>query len=365
MAHSLANNTRYMKFVRARNKALEKFHLQTQFRISRHLQDILAGVKDMIASRYSDIISYGIYSPQGKEKISRLEIDLKRMISLLAPVITHEVKHLRRICYILTYATEAEAIAQAIGKQTNYQLTRDKVHMIQRQETFGGGNVEERVQYVLNKLHRKIMNAVELSAVNEDNISDAMNRVKSVLPKRRQVSLEPRNLSVGPVLREADNKELPDMSTGFVDDETWNEMVDSYQSDVVPDWRGPDQSYTFKKEDGSKKEVYAWEMEQEITQDFVYQVRLSQIDAAKENGIKDYVWVAIVDNRTDDCCVWRDGLTTAEIEAKLKSERKDDECQSIVPPAHFNCRCVLAPMVEEMPEAVESNEKDFEQWLNS
>lgn len=366
MPVSLAKSPRYVKFVRARNKALEVFHLKTQLKISSAIQLAILSIKDMVALRYSDIMMHGIYSPTGKDRIARIEMELRRTFGAIIPQICHEITSLRRITYALTYASESEAIGQSVGEKTNYSLTRDKINKVLMSDAFLGGSIEGRVQYVVNKLIRKILSSIELSAITEKPHGEAMDAVARVLPKIRRVSTDQRNIGATPI-KEADKPEdeSPDMSTGYIDDQTWEEIVDTYKSEQVPSWRGPDTSFTTTKGGGDSTEIFAWDLEQEVTQDFVYQVRLGQVDAAKENGINDYVWVAIVDNRTDECCTWRDGLTTAEIEQKLKSERSDDECQALVPPAHFNCRCVLAPMVDEMPERPESNEKEFDAWLNS
>lgn len=368
MADSLISSSAYNNFVRARNRALEQLHLRTQLMVSAITHQAVRQIRDMASARYPRLRLHGIYSPQGREIAKGLEADLSRLLHIAALQIAEQIKRLRRSSYLLTYSSEAEAIGQATGKVTKYTLGRDRIQAVQERPSFSGGSIDDRVQMVMNRLLRKVMNTIELSAINEDDIDGMEERLERALPKIQTVSTEQRNLSLGKKIKEAArDSQGPDMSFGLIDDQTWEEWVEDYMAEYVPSWRGPDQAYSVRTPSGSetRTEIYAWEMEQEITQDFVYQVRQGQIEAARENGIEDYVWVAIVDNRTDDCCLWRDGLTTKEIEKILKSERSDDDCQAIVPPAHFNCRCVLAPMVEEMPERPESNIKDFEDWLNS
>ncbi len=310
--------------------------------------------------------NFGQYTMQSNQAIKQLDHELAFLFALPAEGANQEIKKLRRMSYLLTYSSEAEAIGQASGARTRYTVSKDRLQKAQDADTFSGSQLDSRVILSFNRLRRKIIDAVELSLTLDSSIEEMTERVERVLPQIKKYPVRQRNLVVGPKLKEADQKkeDLPDMSQGFLDDETWDEMLNAYKDDFVPSWRGPDNQFSLKKEGSNFENVYAWELEKEITQDFVYQVRQGQIAAAKENGINDYVWVAIVDDRTDDCCLWRDGLTTAEIEEKLKTERRDDECDVIVPPAHFNCRCVLAPMVEEMPERPESNEKEFDQWLN-
>ena len=112
------------------------------------------------------------------------------------------------------------------------------------------------------------------------------------------------------------------------------------------------------------KTRYSWEVEQDLVYDFVKSVRKGEIDAAKENGYNEFVWIAIVDKRTDVCCLWRDGLTTKEIEKQLKGRSKKERCNdAVTPPAHPNCRCRLAPVTDALPSKPIKDLGDFETWL--
>ena len=94
------------------------------------------------------------------------------------------------------------------------------------------------------------------------------------------------------------------------------------------------------------------------------------MDAAQENGITDFVWIAVVDDKTDLCCLWRDGLLTSEIQAKL-SEHADDDAgcdlggDGLVPPLHFNCRCSIAPATDAVPKKPDVDYQSFDQWLET
>lgn len=327
------------------------------------VSEVILATKNLLKSRYRFVLQHGIYSSQGKQELEEIQKEINRMFGMAMPYITHLMIELRKQVYLLSYSGETEAIGQAIGKKKRYNLPSSKIKSQANSQTYTGGSVEERVQLSFNRLARKIINQIETSAINDELDFEFLQKIENILPKRKSVAIEQRNLTVGPKLKESEIGPKEDMSLGFIDEETWDEMVDAYKEELVPGWRGPDQSFTINKKPDEKEVIYAWELEQEVTQDFVYQVRLGQVDAAKENGINDYVWVAVVDNRTDDCCLWRDGLTTQEIERRLRTDHSDDECQTIVPPAHFNCRCVLAPMVDELPERPEENLKEFEEWL--
>jgi len=283
-------------------------------------------------------------------------------MSDMARQIISITRNLRRNAYALAHTGEAEAIGQATDRQTTYQLTADKLKAVEDGPSFTGGPLADRIQYAVNKLSNRIMQTLELAVLKDVTHQDMMDRLDRVLPKAKTMPKK-KTLKKMEQIQEADDlpKKVPDMSQGYIDDETWDQIVDAYKSEYVPSWRGPKSVAEITDEET----IYQWEVEKEMTHDFVVAVREGQIDAAKENGIQDYVWVAIVDKATDECCLWRDGLTTKEIEVELSTSRKDDDCQTIVPPAHFNCRCVLAPMVEEMPDRPESSEKEFEEWLTT
>lgn len=369
MAKSLLLSKPYRDFVRQRNRALDDLLLRTQLVVSAVTQSSILRTKDLIASRYPRIKMAGIFTLQGKEILRSLEQDLARHYHLASLTITEAIRKQRRLAYMISYSGEAEAIGQALGKAQKYTLTKDKIRAQEMSDSFSGGDIASRIQLTFNRLLRKVMNAVELSATSEEDLDTCLERVEKTLPKQKAVKVTRRVLDMGKKLQEADRGEdlSPDMSFGMIDEETWEEWVELYKDEYVPSWRGPEEEYRVRTPAGSEERatVYAWELEQEITQDFVYQVRMGQHEAAKENGIEDYIWIAIVDDRTDDCCLWRDGLTTSEIEKSLKTDRSDDHCQAIVPPAHFNCRCALAPAVEELPDREASNQKDFEAWLES
>ena len=83
-------------------------------------------------------------------------------------------------------------------------------------------------------------------------------------------------------------------------------------------------------------------------------------------GIEEFVWVSIIDNKTcEDCCLPRNGLTTLEIREKLvNGDLNSDDCDTLVPPGHFNCRCQLVP-VASVDQVEGPDWKSFGEWLES
>jgi SPP1 gp7 family putative phage head morphogenesis protein len=94
-------------------------------------------------------------------------------------------------------------------------------------------------------------------------------------------------------------------------------------------------------------------------------VRAGEIEAAKEQGIDDFVWTAVIDERTDECCLWRDGLLVSEIEAELNGDHSGDDCDSTVPPAHINCRCRVLPVSAQYVEQQQTGFQGIDEWLAS
>lgn len=156
----------------------------------------------------------------------------------------------------------------------------------------------------------------------------------------------------------------------------WDDMLDSYKKDFVPVWRAPEYVVDIPITDPTHQVTtgedvwYAWEFERDLTNEFVKSVREGTVEAATENGVTDFVWIAVIDSATDACCRWRDGLLVSEIEKELGGHKDEDaECaledEGLVPPIHFNCRCTLAPATDNIPDKPDIDSPSFEQWLET
>ena len=275
-----------------------------------------------------------------------------------------EVSRMRRKTYILTVSSEAEAIGRALNKDARYSINDLTLKRIINAENPAGGDYKRRIQYQLTNVMDKLKKTTHWILMNRDvSEREALVMLLNKLPKTKDLKTKKRSLK--PLLMtEADKVKEKDFAMGPISDEDWDDILDEYQSTIFVN-RSPEEVFNIPGPKGEDIPHYAWEMESEVTQDFVNQVRLGQVDAANQNGIIDFVWIAVVDNKTDDCCLWRDGLLTSEIDRRLKTDKKDDECQTSVPPAHFNCRCQLAPASAGLPDVPASNETEFESWLNS
>lgn len=358
----------YNRFIRARDLALEKIHSNTQLKITDAL-NIAFKHALMYVGFYLDQIDINSgFTLDTKNRLKKLDVDIEWIFDSAIPKISHSIERMRKQSFLLASAGEGEAIGRATGKQTRTDVSRETLHKVAAKESPSGGNFQHRIKLYLNNVKRDIMSSVEHGIIvggTKIEILDAVFR--SAIPKKRSYA-QPKKILRDPkkALQEADKTKVARVDVGYVTPEDWVGLVDAYKEDYLPQTRGPeDVVATVKTDDDIEKEVYAWELERDVTQSFVEDVRAGQIDAAKKNGIIDFIWIAIVDDRTDDCCLWRDGLTTSQIEEALGGAHSDDECDAISPPAHFNCRCTLAPALDGIDDLVpEDNAAEFDQWLN-
>jgi len=279
---------------------------------------------------------------------------------------TQIIHQKRASIYTLARVSELEALARAKTNAVHIRPFQTALKLVVHSDLAGGASIQSRLELAMSRLAFKINDAIHLSRVHESPVEDCIDRIKRVLPKVRSYQAPP-NVLKTPKLKEADNEtKTKNFASGFIDDDEWEKVVDDYLDRFIPPYRGPDtvfDSPDFGPEHGD--EFYGWEVERELTHDFVSEVRDGKSDAANEAGISDFIFIAVIDDRTDECCLWRHGLTLAEIEAQLDDHEDDDgDCDGTEPPLHFNCRCSLSPMIDDMPEQSPSNESSFEDWLN-
>lgn len=381
MKPSLDQSKTYKRFIEERDLALERISQRYSASQSIVMDHLIELTMDIVTAMHGRIPNIAYKPHREYEKIET--------IFLMASTASIDLfKRMRRSTYLLAYTGEAEAIGKALGRQTRADLNHQDIHDTKNADTFYGGSLESRITLYYNRLMRKIFNAIELGIVSEDNLSDFEDRVRSAFPKPYTFKRPKRELRS---LREADipdwlkkaQEEFKsehvtepnvyelskdpkvDMMTGIIPDDEWDAMVKDYKSEYLPESTFARSAQDYTDVDGVRK--YDWELEQELTNDFVDQVRSGQDDAANKNGIEDMLWISVSHKTLCKSCEWRDGLTSTEIEDKLKTEHSDDDIDAIVPPAHMNCFCRIAPVTKELLDATpdDSKTKEFDEWLNS
>lgn len=140
-------------------------------------------------------------------------------------------------------------------------------------------------------------------------------------------------------------------------------MVTKSENSNSPGLGSPTLTKT-EPEDSDAWKQLSWETQQRVHTDFLMNVRNGKDSRAAANGITDFMWITQITEKTCSSCGWRDALSTSEIEQKLKTEQLSDPLRGIAPPLHELCSCELAPILKGMPEPPESNEAEFNKWLN-
>ena len=297
-----------------------------------------------------------------------MKVDPKTDFNILTPArhIQGLVVQLRQVVGVFTVISEGELLARVTEKPMH--VLKGSALKRSVDELEAGGHVYDRVIYYIGNICRKLDAKFELAKLHGSPLTQE--EIIGCFPKLIKIKKKP-------ILQRIKEAEQPlnknvDMVTSDITDEEWDKILEDYMDEYVPRNRGPELSFTDEEmisggrfPSGRYEDAtYQWELEQDISHDFVQTVRDGQNESANENGLTDFVWVAVVDSKTDDCCLWRDGLTTKEIEQELKGEHRGDEYDGITPALHFGCRCSLEPATDDLPDIPQSNAGEFEAWLN-
>lgn len=357
--NTLLGSSKYKTFTQERNQALEKIHLNAQLDLSRMLFEVLDRVTGFISHMaIQDQMSLNHFT----FLVKQLDQYLDHQFHPLLSQIERRVRRMKKNVFVITYLAELEAIARAT-KRTKPLNSMDFKQKIQARIS---QDPSKQIWVSLTNLKYKIVRAFQKALVREDSPKEIVDSVKNAYPFLKEYKRPPRALK--PIResnrnKEEENKREFEFYSGLTRDEDWDLAVKAYQDAELPPSRF---DYQAKMDPEAGYLQYDWEVEQDMTDEFVSQVRDGQVEAAKELGVEEFVWVAIIDKKTCDvCCLPRNGKTTSEIEAMLASGELDaDACDSSVPPAHPSCRCDIAP-VASTDEVEGPDWKSFGEWLES
>lgn len=362
--HRWDKNSNYRKWALQRDRALEALHTRAQLEASDEIRKLLTHVVLTARAQFHGL-------NQGLPlTVQWFENGIAPYFNRLSSALYRIATDLRARSYTLARASESEIIAQLSKKPTAATVHKARVTEVKHNSKLPGPKLAHRITLYCDRMRRKITSYAQTAALHAKDPDELARDVFAIFPKPRAVKVPRRILK--PKLMEAEigRKLKTDVAIDLVDEDTWNDMRDAYMDEYVPKTRAPE--FIVGAPATSESETwYAWEFERDLTNEFVQSVREGTIDAANENGITDFVWIAIIDDRTDECCLWRDGLLVSEIEAQLADhEGEDEDCniedgEGLTPPIHFNCRCTLAPATDNIPEKPDDGAKDFEEWLNS
>lgn len=356
---------KYSSFMQGRDHVLESL-LQKYLR---HMGGVLSVLEKKAREIALQINVQTMTHYDFKRNRDRFANQLHPWFEMAGAEITTLIIRLRRSSYVLSYAGQAEGIARVTGKAHLYKINH--LDQISHSDTPSGGKLHLRVELILRRIFNDVVDAYQLSQVMAsddlgESQKDMLARISRAFPTKKKDS-KPRKLLAR--LKESDRPGLNDsfLSFGVIEPDEWNQILEDYFSEEFPQGSANRTIFSnvFYSDAPEDEGRYEWEIEKEVSQDFVQQVRDGENDAATAQGITDFQWVSIIDNKTDACCEWRDGLSSKEIEEALDNEHSDDECDATTPPAHFFCRCRLVPMTAELNESPTSGLMDFETWLNT
>lgn len=357
MHPTLLDSAKYKRFTADRDRALEQIHQNAQVDLSRITHEMLEYIEHLsaslaIRSKHTHLIH---------QISNQFETGVREIMSKSFPIFLHRIVSMRKAVFVMTYASEQEAIGQATQRKKfiSRQHFKSKLGQALTAETIMGP-FEKRVWLNLMKLRHRIVAAFELAATQELKPEEIVAKVADSFPEIQVYRRAPKTLKK---LRETRVQMNPKSfaTFDFIDDADWDWAVDAYRDTELPAGRF-DQIAQWE-DDGTAK--YNWEIEQEATEDFVRAVRDGKIEAAADLGIKDFVWVAVIDDHTcEECCLPRNGKTSQEIETMLDNGKISDDCDAVTAPAHFKCRCDNAP-VASVDEVEGPNWQSFNEWLEA
>jgi hypothetical protein len=354
---------RYKTFVNKRDEVLENILRNHRLKITDITNKAFVDAILYIQSRWPSIKS----DQFNKQKIKGLEQQIEQVFELAAQTICYAQVELRRSVYTLSHAGEAEAIAQVLKQKAMLNLGQRRIVKKSYKPLHDGTDLLNRVDLYFQHVAKNMILAVKQALVFDDEPEQMLGRVFLTLPKKKAL---PDKLVLKKVKRAkvaeakrpsfSGDEDPTGVDIGFGprggvtistmdwDQSSWDHVVKQANEEYIAidrspeaffDMKNPFTGQTITDEIPETDKIYGWELEQNLTHDFVQSVRDGQLDAANFAGINEFIWISVLDQRTcENCCEWRSGLLTSEIEKMLADDPSlADHCDVVVPPAHFNC----------------------------
>lgn len=336
----------YRRFTDARNRALERMLNRYRLEISDEIRPAFLCMAQ---------VYIGGHAHPGF---------LDHVIGNAARRVNDIVDRMRHNVYAMTVASSGEVFGRITGKSG--PITHRKAHDKSHLPLLAGGSVYARTVHYLNKIRRKLDSVSELAKVKGQQLT--LEEIFAAFPKLKPIKQKP-------MLQRMTESEKPEgapenLTVDTISDDDWERILSDYLHEYVPTNRGPEA--VLSDEDMASQgaspdyygKTYQWELEGDVTHDFVQTVRAGENDAAEQMGITDFIVVSVIDNKTcegccgDFGCVDFDGHTITEIVRMTNGQYK-------APPYHFCCRCGIEPVGDDLPDVPQSNKGEFDEWLNS
>jgi len=334
-------------------------------RIRAEKNEILDRILHYVKLRANDELAGGLANFQAMllgyfpRKIDPSAMTKHGMAQLYWPIheISKQFHRLLRASFTFSKWADAEGLRRQNPNRPKHVKIDRLHHEGIGKDTLLGGDLDERLDVMVWHMLSAMVVAYRRGILQGDDREEMELRLKRAFPKTIRVKRQPRLRR----LKEAADdrkREDPEIDMGFEDVHGWDEFEQLY-TEVNTGYRRDPRL----RDDMDIMEFT--DLEREATEEFVQQVRDGEVEAANDAGIDDFLWIAVLDTHTcEECCAKRDGLSTKEIEDKLDKEWKNDDCDATVPPAHPNCRCIIAPIDTEKLDKVEVPYKSVDEWLN-
>lgn len=348
------DNSAYRAFILKRDKALESILQNTQKDFSRLLHPYLINILEQCAALHIQF-DKTTYNPN---VIKRSEKYIRSRLEPIQNELESKLKDryllMRKAVYVLSVYGEYEALKQVKDLDSiDFNLDKNEIEKDVTTKDFLIYLSEN-----LDGITDKAIKAFTNSLIDWDDKKETLSKVVKAFPRP---TVFRKKKTVAKVTEAKKNFEQP-ASITFMPEDEWDQVIKQYKDALLPKTRFfNDEIIDAVSED----QKYAWQIEKQLTQAFIGDIAKATTDAGEQAGVKDFVWIAILDEKTcDHCCRPRDGMTLSEIEKALADGKLDsDHCDATVPPAHFNCRCRLVPIDTDIPKRDAKGVEDFEKWL--
>lgn len=366
---ALTESKAFVRFVAQRDAGLERVLAKYSVEISKIIDSIKLKAKEVA----SHMLITGIDPSALKRNREAFEHQMRPMFQMAVERTTGLVLSLRRTTFVISAVGQAHAIAKVLDQEPKLKIDRTHIADHKDKEMQLGGDVRSRIDLAYSRLLRDLIDALQMSQTMGESPKETLSRIERASPRAVAQKRAKRVMA-----RMSESGSVPvgtfrGGSQGFDDDlmffspDEWDQAVEDYLADEVPFGRAPYDKVFYAEQTDEGIETYTryqWQVEQEVTDDFIDSVRDGENEAANQAGIDDFQWLAITDSKTDECCFDRDGLTITEIEEGLDNGSIDgDECDATSAPGHFKCRCRMAPMSKDMPEESEPDFGAFDAWI--
>jgi hypothetical protein len=356
----------YKKFISERDQTLERFRIKMNYRLSLRIKEFFDEALNQAVLSYNTMGKHTWFTTASRHLIFGLKSYFNSLVPHLTEDLSAIITYTINIVTKLSYASGLEGIARMNGKLATIKDWRPEYDK----------SLFDKVSISVQALVNKINQEIERAYVGEEGSEELKMRLlkllpETIMPKRVLKNIRAIEAVDGRLVR--GKTAGLSMTTDEMSDMEWNRVLREYMNREVlldvPDelsrhfrYYRPGESLPSYKHPSD--EYYNWQIEQQSTQVYLDSIKNGEEKAAADMGVKDLMWVSVLDEKTRPEHAAKDGLTSTEIANKLEHEWKDFDDKGTVAPSGFNCRCRSVPFIPEKDQ-IESKDiyKEWGSWL--